>query len=243
MVMRKTRKNPSWAPVSVTELRESWEELRSQPSMNAHFPSSDDLQTLDRLIAEPFMEDVWQKLIRLGGQDADMVLGEFAFQICRINHRWNAASKETRAALRSEKTETAEMAEKLAKKLTNLKLDTPIGGLLMSAHMEKPYANQPSIADLLDLTNAIMLPSVSDTLHQLSKSLLAKSARVSPITGQPNRSTSERNHFIRELEKHLRQKFGKPMHHQISIVARSLFEDPNIDRDEVKRICRRQFSG
>jgi len=207
--------------------------------MNTHFPNSNDLQTLVRLIAEPEMEDVWEKLTNLLDEKRrDVELAKFAFNVCRIMRRWSAAPRKTLAVLRSEYRESADMADELATRLTSLRLDQPISGLLELAHEKRGYANQPSFVDIVDRHNAIMFPSISDVLHELSGTLRDREKHVTPITTQRNRSTSERNHFIRQLDAYLRANIGKPMSREVATISNIFFQRLPVTYCEVQQICR-----
>ncbi len=239
MLIADAKKYPSWAPQPVIRLRNKWESLDSNLSLHAAFPRRADILVLDRLLHSKRMKGIWPEISRLTSDSSDEPIANFAYNVCVINHSWKGSSKKTRSELQSDINNSASHAEALANELTELKLDTSTVPLLESAYREKPYANGPPIAEILDFRNAILLPSLVDTLRQYVKFLSVKSAEASPITGQPNRLTAERTHFVRELEGHFRRIFGTPKHAQVGIVTGVNFQCPSLDYTEVGTICRR----
>lgn len=231
------KRYPSWAPPSVIDLRKEWASLCSSPSLHVKFPRDIDLEILDRLLESHDMKEVWREIINLAGNSSDEAVANFAYNVCLIKLRWDRSPKKTRVKLRSEIKRAARHAEDLADELAEMKLDVSIAKLLDSAHREN--TNQPAVVEDLNVQNAARLTSFIVVLRQFASSLVIQANKVSPISGQPNRSTAEKTHFIRALERYLRHQFGRPMHVQISIVSGAYFEGPPLLYTEVSSICYR----
>ncbi|NBQ67604.1 MAG: hypothetical protein EBU46_01750 [Nitrosomonadaceae bacterium] len=235
----------------ITNIEACSEEQKREIRARCHeifvlFPLKEQIEVLEKLITNPGMKKVWNKLSKEVKDDYEY---EQFWQAC-IEAKAGGVRDFQRTKKEHEKhfQQIKECALELSRLLeeTNEMFYFPITRLISDGKIDRlraklhapPEASTQHVRSYLDG----VIPDIQAVLHDLAVQA-EKISKTAQLTKKPNSKSGEKTkgadvqYFVRYLSRYLK-KFEQPLHEVVAATARVVFDDINIDAEYVRQLNR-----
>jgi len=214
---------------------------RLDGEMPCGLPEKESTALLEQLITDIRMKDVWKALAKRTDEDYEFFL---FFKACEAGilgwrHDLKQTASERKAFYQEIRDTSAKLFSLLNKAdqfdlytIDSLYNDKKIEWLMESLDVP-PYAIPHARSRLAEI-----MPSIYQVLINISEEAAQYGKEESSVK-HPNSPNAEIHHFIRLLSGYCQYKFKQPLHEVVAITASVIFNQQNIDDDNVRKLVKR----